>query len=78
MNSAHRSRLVALGFPVLLGVSRKRFIAALDPAATDAGDRLGGSLVAALHGARSGVAAVRVHDVAETVQALKIGAALSA
>ncbi len=70
-------RLVALGFPVLLGASRKRFIAALDPAATDAGDRLGGSLAAALHGARSGVAAVRVHDVRETVQALKIAAALS-
>ncbi len=71
-------RLVALGFPVLLGASRKRFIAALDPAATDADDRLGGSLAAALHGARAGVAAVRVHDVRETVQALKIAAALSA
>ena len=38
---------------------------------------LGGSLAAALHGARSGVAAVRVHDVRETVQALKIAAVLS-
>ena len=71
-------RFVALGIPVLLGASRKRFIAALDPAATDAADRLGGSLAAALHGAHAGVAAMRVHDVRETVQALKVAAALSA
>ncbi|MCF8505032.1 MAG: dihydropteroate synthase [Caulobacter sp.] len=70
-------RLVALGFPVLLGASRKRFIAALDPAAIGAGDRLGGSLAAALHGARSGVAAVRVHDVRETVQAMVVQAEIS-
>lgn len=69
-------RFVALGFPVLLGASRKRFIAALDPLAGDAGDRLGGSLAAHLHGARAGVAAVRVHDVRETVQALKVQAAI--
>jgi len=71
-------RFVALGFPVLLGASRKRFIAAIDPAATDAADRLGGSLAVALHGARAGVAAVRVHDVRETVQALTVSAALLA
>ncbi|MDO8296809.1 MAG: dihydropteroate synthase [Caulobacter sp.] len=70
-------RLVALGFPVLLGASRKRFIAAIDPAAKEAGDRLGGSLAVALEGARAGVAAVRVHDVAETVQALRVQAAIN-
>jgi len=70
-------RLVALGFPVLLGASRKRFIAALDPGAKDPGDRLGGSLAVALAGARAGVAAVRVHDVAETVQALRVQAAIN-
>ena len=69
-------RLVALGFPILLGASRKRFIAAIDPAAGDAGGRLGGSLAAALEGARAGVAAVRVHDVRETVQALAVQAAI--
>ena len=69
-------RFVALGFPVLLGASRKRFIAAIDPAATDAADRLGGSLAAALHGAQAGVAAVRVHDVRETVQVLAVHAAI--
>ncbi len=71
-------RIVALGFPVLLGVSRKRFIRAIDPAATDAADRLGGSLAAALWGASQGVAALRVHDVRETVQALKVWAAIGA
>ncbi|MDO8377627.1 dihydropteroate synthase [Phenylobacterium sp.] len=65
-------RVVALGFPVLLGVSRKSFLARLDPAAKDPAHRLGGSLACALAGASAGVAAVRVHDVAETVQALRV------
>lgn len=69
-------RLCGHGYRVLLGASRKRFIAALDPSATDAADRLGGSLAAHLHGARAGVAAVRVHDVRETVQALTVQAAI--
>jgi dihydropteroate synthase len=73
---AHLDRLVALGFPVLLGASRKWFISRLDPKAKTAKDRLGGSLAAALAGARAGVAAVRVHDVRETVQALAIEAAI--
>ena len=68
--------LVALGFPVLLGASRKRFIAAIDPSAKDVADRLGGSLAVAMIGARAGVAAVRVHDVKETLQALKVQAAV--
>ena len=72
----HLDRLAALGFPILLGVSRKRFIRAVDASATDAGDRLGGSLAGALWGARMGVAAVRVHDVRETVQALDVWAAI--
>lgn len=69
-------RLCGHGYRVLLGASRKRFIAALDPSATDAADRLGGSLAAHLDGARAGVAAVRVHDVRETVQALTVQAAI--
>jgi dihydropteroate synthase len=63
--------LVATGFPVLLGVSRKSFIKTLDPSAVDPADRIGGSLAAALAGASAGVRAVRVHDVRETVQALE-------
>lgn len=69
--------LVGLGFPVLLGVSRKSFIAMLDPAAS-AAQRLPGSLAAALAGVQAGVAAVRVHDVAQTVQALRVWDAIEA
>ncbi len=66
-----------VGAPVLIGASRKRFIAALDPRARDASsERLGGSIAAALIAARNGAAMVRVHDVAETVQALKLWRAL--
>lgn len=61
------------GRPVVIGASRKRFIHALDERAKDAGkDRLGGSIAAALLAAHKGAAMVRVHDVAETVQALKV------
>lgn len=70
-------RLVALGYPILLGASRKRFIASLDPLGQDAGARLGGSLAAAVAGAGAGVAAVRVHDVRETAQALIVQAAIA-
>ena len=74
-------RIVALGFPVLLGVSRKRFIAAVDDGGRDQDqrpphERLGGSIAAALAGAAAGVAAVRVHDVRETVQALRVWEAI--
>ena len=69
--------LSALGYPVVLGASRKRFIRALDPTAIETSDRLGGSLAAVLAGAERGVAMIRVHDVRETVQALKVWAALS-
>jgi len=69
-------RIVALGFPVLLGASRKSFIGALSGGAP-ADQRLGGSIAAALAGAAAGVAAVRVHDVAETVQALNVQAAIA-
>ena len=69
--------IVALGFPVLLGVSRKSFISALDGGGRDAGERLGGSIAAALAGAVAGVAAVRVHDVRETAQALSVWAGIA-
>ncbi len=75
---AHLDRIVALGFPVLLGASRKSFLGTIDRAATGPEDRLGGSLAAALAGAAAGVAAVRVHDVRETVQALAVRAAIEA
>ena len=68
--------LVAKGYPVLLAASRKRFIAALDPAQTEPDQRLGGSIAAMLAGAQAGCAMVRVHDVAACVQALKVWAAI--
>ena len=60
---------------VLLGASRKRFISALDrdePAA----ERVGGSIAAAISGARHGADIIRVHDVAATRQALAVAAAI--
>ncbi|TNE61934.1 MAG: dihydropteroate synthase [Alphaproteobacteria bacterium] len=60
-----------LGCPLLLGASRKRFIGAI--ANVEAADgRMAGSLAAALHGVRQGVQIFRVHDVAETVQAVRL------
>ncbi|MBU2118179.1 MAG: dihydropteroate synthase [Alphaproteobacteria bacterium] len=75
--TARLDALAATGFPVLYGASRKRTIQSVDPTATDPGDRLGGSLALALEAARNGAAIVRVHDVRETVQALKVQAALT-
>lgn len=69
-------RLSGHGFPVLFGASRKRFIAALDRDAPTS-QRLGGSVAAALHAARSGASMIRVHDVRDTVQALTIQAAIA-
>lgn len=60
-----------LGCPILLGASRKRIIGALsDEAPVD--QRLGGSLALALHGAQMGVQLLRVHDVSETLQTLRV------
>ncbi|MFN3837445.1 MAG: dihydropteroate synthase [Brevundimonas sp.] len=76
--TARLEALVALGFPVLYAASRKRTIQAVDPTAFEADDRLGGSIALALEGARRGARMVRVHDVRETVQALKVQAAVDA
>jgi len=75
--TADLDRLVELGFPVLFGASRKRMILGIDPTATDPGDRIGGSVALALAAAGRGVRMIRVHDVRETVQALRLLAALS-
>ena len=70
-------RLAALA-PVLVGVSRKRLIKKLVGARGDAtGKNLGGCLGAAVWCALKGAAIVRVHDVRETVQALKTVTALT-
>ena len=74
---ANLDRLKTLGAPVLLGASRKRFIAALDREGP-AEARLGGSLAAVLTGYRQGVGIFRVHDVVETRQALNVAKAVDA
>jgi dihydropteroate synthase len=63
-------RIVALGYPVLVGLSRKSTIGALTGRAVD--ERTTGSVAAALAAVSRGAAIVRVHDVRETVDALKV------
>jgi dihydropteroate synthase len=72
----HLSRFHDLGCPLLVGVSRKRFIGAL--AAEDMpAARLPGSLAAGLWAVGQGAQILRVHDVAATVQALRVWRALA-
>jgi len=60
--------------PILVGASRKRFINAIVPA--EPSERLGGSLAAHLIAVENGAAIIRAHDVAATVQALAVAAAI--
>ncbi len=69
---AHLPELRAGDHPLLLGVSRKSMIGAVTGRPADR--RLGGSIAAALAGAARGAAILRVHDVADTVDALKVWA----
>jgi dihydropteroate synthase len=69
-------RRMAQKAPVLVGVSRKRIVGTLT-GAEDPHDRLGGSVGAAVWCAMNGASVVRVHDVKETVQALKVVEALA-
>ena len=71
---ARLDELRSFGLPILVGASRKRFIASVGPAEPE--ERLGGSIAAHLVAARRGADIVRAHDVAETVQALRIMAAV--
>ncbi|MEZ5850769.1 MAG: dihydropteroate synthase [Hyphomicrobiaceae bacterium] len=65
-----------LGVPILLGASRKRTIGQLSNV-PNAEDRVHGSIAAALAGIAQGVQIVRVHDVAETRQALSVWQAVT-
>ncbi len=67
---AHLSRFVELGVPVLAGMSRKSMIG--DLTGRDVNNRVYGSVAAALIAAQNGAKIIRVHDVAATVDALKI------
>jgi dihydropteroate synthase len=69
-------RLKVFGLPLLVGASRKRFIASVAP--SEPRQRIGGSIAAHLLAVQRGAAIIRAHDVWETVQALRVAAAIGA
>lgn len=74
MALARLAELDAFHLPVLVGASRKRFISTVVP--SEPQQRIGGSLAAHLIAAQNGARIIRAHDVAETVQALRVAAAI--
>ncbi len=73
---ARLAEFKSFGLPLLVGASRKRFINSVTPSPPH--ERIGGSIAAHLLAVQSGAAIVRAHDVAETVQALRVSAAIEA
>lgn len=71
---ARLGELRTFGLPILVGASRKRFIASIT--SSEPHERLGGSIAAHLAAARAGAKIIRAHDVAETVQALRVHEAI--
>ena len=71
---ARLGELGSFGLPILVGASRKRFISTVTP--SEPQQRLGGSIAAHLIAAQGGARIIRTHDVAETVQALRVAAAI--
>ncbi len=71
---ARLGELRSFGLPILIGASRKRFISTVTPSQPT--QRLGGSIAAHLIAAKNGANIIRAHDVAETVQALRVAAAI--
>ncbi|WP_166293684.1 MULTISPECIES: dihydropteroate synthase [unclassified Bradyrhizobium] len=74
MALARLAELDCFGLPVLVGASRKRFISTVVPAEPQ--QRIGGSIAAHLIAVQNGARIIRAHDVAETVQALRVAAAI--
>jgi len=72
----HLAEFKRFGLPLLVGASRKRFIASISP--SEPTERMGGSIATHLVAAQRGAAILRVHDVRETVQALRVAAAIEA
>ena len=70
----HLEDFKEIGCPILLGASRKSYLGKIDGSNVD--ERLGGSIATAIWGAKRGANVLRVHDVAETVQALKVWGAI--
>ena len=61
----------ALGFPILLGISRKRFIKDLS-GKNDTKERVGGTIASSLYSMMQGVQILRIHDVNELMQSIKV------
>ncbi len=72
---AKLARLSCFGLPILIGLSRKRFISSIVPSEPD--ERLGGSIAGHLMAVQEGATIVRTHDVFETVQALRVAEAIA-
>ena len=73
---AHQQQLLALGYPLLVGWSRKRTLGEITGRSVE--ERMPASLAAALRAFQAGARILRVHDVAATVDALKVWAAVDA
>jgi len=71
---ARLRELDIFGLPILVGASRKRFIASVSP--SEPKERLAGSIAAHLIAAQRGARIIRTHDVAETLQALRVANAI--
>jgi dihydropteroate synthase len=71
---ARLDELREFGLPLMIGASRKRFISTVTP--SEPHQRLGGSIAAHVLAARKGARIIRTHDVSETVQALRVAAAI--
>ncbi|SCB07850.1 dihydropteroate synthase [Bradyrhizobium yuanmingense] len=71
---ARLRELDMFGLPILVGASRKRFIASVSP--SEPSERLAGSIAAHLIAAQRGAKIIRTHDVAETLQALRVAQAI--
>jgi dihydropteroate synthase len=71
---ARLNEIGIFGLPLLVGASRKRFISSVVP--SEPHQRLGGSIAAHLVAAKGGARIIRTHDVSETVQALRVAAAI--
>jgi len=72
----HIAEFKETGCPIMVGTSRKSFIGHISGGANEAEERIGGSIASALVGLMGGVDIIRVHDVAATVEAIRVWKAL--
>ncbi|HDL01840.1 MAG TPA: dihydropteroate synthase [candidate division Zixibacteria bacterium] len=69
---AYLEKYKQFNLPILIGTSRKSFIGMIHPSEKNADSRIGGSIASAVAAVANGANIVRVHDVYETVEALKV------